>query len=163
MYCISYKKWKSKAQVGVHCCPVTPMFKENCAFLQNNTHFRNDQHSELIAVHSSTFPPLPSLHSCFQMRHKCWHIQDTGRAGRHVLMRMVIETWWCSWLLACCALLGSHLLINLTCMAFFYRARPAGPGKSGLFTECQGGIVSLHRKERHEARLIHLFVKFPWT
>lgn len=92
---------------------------------------------------SSTGAPLPSLHSCFQTRHKCWHVQEVGWAGRHVLMRTVIETWWCSWLFACCALLGSHWLINLTCMAFCYRARTPGPGKSGLFTECQGGIVSL--------------------
>lgn len=90
---------------------------------------------------------------------KCWHMQELGRAGRHVLTRMVIETWWCSWLFACCGLLGSRWLINLTCMAFCYRARTPGPGMRGLFTECQGGIVSLHRKEIQEAHHIYLFIK----
>lgn len=44
-------------------------------------------------------------------------------------------------------------------MAFCYRARTPGPEKAGLFTECQGGIVSLHPKEIQVAGCIYLFTK----
>lgn len=61
-----------------------------------------------------------------------------GQAGSCHLMGMVIETvWWC-WLLACCALLDSHFLTNLTCVAFCYLAR----------TPCSGRVdYSLNVKE----------------
>lgn len=54
---------------------------------------------------------------------------------------------------------GQRSLINLTCMAFCYRARTPGPGKTGLFTKCQGGIASPHPTETHEARCFYLFAK----
>lgn len=54
--------------------------------------------------------------------------QYSVRAGRHLMMGMVIESSWCGWLLACCALLDSHFLTNLTCVAFCYPARMQGWG-----------------------------------
>lgn len=41
-------------------------------------------------------------------------------------MGMAIETLSCCWPLACCALLDSHFLTNLTCVAFCYLARTSG-------------------------------------
>lgn len=53
----------------------------------------------------------------------------SSQAGRHLLMGMAIETlWWC-WLSACCALLDSHFLTNLTCVAFCYLARTSCSGR----------------------------------
>lgn len=65
----------------------------------------------------------------------------SGLAGRHLLMGMAIESVrWCR-LLACCALLDSHFLTNLTCLAFCYLTRTSCL-EGRLFTECQGGILS---------------------
>lgn len=53
-------------------------------------------------------------------------------------------------------------------MAFCYRARTPGPGKTGLFTKCQGGLASLHPKEpkKHAASIyLRNLVKMamlPW-
>lgn len=44
-------------------------------------------------------------------------------------------------------------------MAFCYRARTPGPGKTGLLTKCQGGIASLHPKEAQETRSFYLFAE----
>lgn len=56
-------------------------------------------------------------------------LAHNGWVGRHLLIVTVIETLQCCWLLACCALLGSHFLTNLTCVAFSYQARMPGSGR----------------------------------
>lgn len=45
------------------------------------------------------------------------------RAGRRLLMEKAIETSLCCWLVASRALLDSHFLTNLTCVAFCYLTR----------------------------------------
>lgn len=94
--------------------------------------FENDfkiMHSiNTIIMRGSQLLILLLLSKNLRRQQKCWHIVPQP-GGRCLFMGKLIESlWWC-WLLACCALLDSHFLTNLTRVAFCYLARTPRSGR----------------------------------